>query len=515
VSWLPEVEEIHRRASLAKRMGGTERVDRQHAQGRLTVRERIAEMVDPGSFVEVGELAGSGVYVDGILEDFTPAPYVGGMATVDGRVVAIGGEDFTVKGGSAQGPGGTKSQWHRKLALHYKIPVIDFIDGVGANIQAMETQRRAYLVNGNVWAAQIDIMKYVPVMAGLMGSIAGGPAAMAVMNHFNCMPKTADLYAAGPPVIRRAIGRDISKQELGGTKVHVYQSGVADNEAEDEHDCIRQLKRFFSYMPRNVWELPPYVQPDDKPDRKEEELLSIIPRQRNRAYDMKRLIQLVMDRDSWFEIKPHYGRCIITGLARLNGHVVAVLANNPLVQGGALDAKGSEKMARFLEFADCFHIPVVNFVDVPGFMVGPQAELDGTLRYGMRALWVAHQVTVPVNVVCVRRLYGMAGVATGTPLGLRLCWPSGEWGSLPIEGGVDAAYRREIENAPDPDAKREEIEERIRALRSVFTTAEAFGMEHLIDPRDTRQMLIKYLEAVIPIVKNELGPKMKVVGVRP
>jgi acetyl-CoA carboxylase carboxyltransferase component len=230
---------------------------------------------------------------------------------------------------------------------------------------------------------------------------------------------------------------------------------------------------------------------------------------------MKRLNQLVMDRDSFFEIKPFYGRCIITGLARLNGHVVAVVANNPLVQGGALDAKGSEKMARFMEFADCFHIPVVNFVDVPGFMVGPQAELDGTLRYGMRALWVAHQVTVPVTAVCVRRLYGMAGVATGSPLGLRLCWPSGEWGSLPIEGGVDAAYRREIENAPDPDAKRQEIEERIRALRSVFTTAEAFGMEHLIDPRETRQYLIRYLEAVLPTLKNELGPKMKIVGVRP
>jgi acetyl-CoA carboxylase carboxyltransferase component len=230
---------------------------------------------------------------------------------------------------------------------------------------------------------------------------------------------------------------------------------------------------------------------------------------------MKKLIRLVVDQESFFEIKPFYGRSIITGLARMNGHVVAIVANNPVVQGGALDAKGSEKMARFMELADCFHIPVINFVDVPGFMVGPQAEREGTLRYGMRALWVAHQVTVPVFPVCVRRLYGMAGVATASSLGLRICWPSGEWGSLPIEGGIDAAFRREIESAPDPDARRKELEEKFRALRSVYTTAEAFGMEHLIDPRETRPLLIKYIEAAVPSLEAERGPKTKIVGVRP
>jgi len=519
--WGPEVEEIARRRKLSLQLGGKERVDRQHSMGRLTIRERIDGLVDPGSFFEFGQLAGGAEYEHGQLKQFTPDAYVGGLARIDGRAVVVAGEDFTIRGGAVSKVGTglmarSKRDFTLAMAKEYRIPLVQLFDGVGANVQSVEDMGRSYLPNGRDWSPDLELLGLVPVVGALMGSMAGGVAAFAGLTHWSCMVKGSELFAAGPPVVKRAIGLDISKQELGGTHVHVHESGVADNEAEDEHDCLAQVRRFLSYMPANVWELPPYRQPDDEPDRREEALLSIVPRARRRPYDMKRLIQLVVDLGSFFELKPFYGRCIITGLARMNGHVVGVVANNPLVQGGALDVPGSEKMTHFVELCDYFRIPLLNFADVPGFMIGPQAERQGILRYGLRALWVAHQVTVPIVTVQVRRCYGMAGVATSTParLGLRLGWPSGEWGSLPIEGGVEAAYKRVIAEASDSEAMREEIEDRLRLMRSVFPIAEAFGVEDLIDPRDTRPVIVRYLETAIPRIAHDLGPKPRY-GVRP
>jgi acetyl-CoA carboxylase carboxyltransferase component len=231
---------------------------------------------------------------------------------------------------------------------------------------------------------------------------------------------------------------------------------------------------------------------------------------------MRHLVSLVVDEGSFFEVKPYFGKCVITALARLNGHVVGVVANDPMFQAGAVDAAGADKTTHFMELCDTFRIPLIHFVDVPGFMIGPQAESTGTLRAGMRTLWLAHQITVPSIAVHVRRCYGMAGVATSTPanLGLRLGWPSGEWGSLPIEGGVETAYRRLIAEAPDPERARIEIETRLKLMKSVFPVAEALGVEDLIDPRDTRPLLIRYLEAAIPRLAHDLGPKPRY-GVRP
>ncbi len=231
---------------------------------------------------------------------------------------------------------------------------------------------------------------------------------------------------------------------------------------------------------------------------------------------MHRLIELIVDIGSYFEVKAGYARNVVTALARMNGHSIGVVANDPNVLAGAIDAPAAEKMSHFLELCDTFHVPVLHLVDVPGFVVGPDAEAAGTLRYGMRAMWVAHQMTVPVVTIHVRRCYGMAGTLTSTPahLGLRLGWPSGEWGSLPLEGGVDAAYRRLIEQSDDPDRMRNEIEERLRLMKSVFPIAEALGVEDLIDPRDTRPLVIRYLEAAISRSMHELGPKPRF-GVRP
>jgi methylmalonyl-CoA decarboxylase subunit alpha len=517
MSWHEEVDGIRARRDIAQGMGGPERIARQHRAGRLTIRERIDGLVDKGSFTEFGQIAGIGTYDQGTLTSFVPDPYVAGLATVNGRDTVVAGEDFTVRGGSGSGPGQrNKRDLAFAMAREYRVPLVQFLDGAGASIASIESLGRSYLPNGKDWSDPLKLLGEVPMIGGIMGAVAGGIAAYALLTHWTCMVRGAELFAAGPAIVKRALGVEVTKQDLGGTGVHVRASGVADNEAADEEDCITQIARFLSYLPQNVWELPPYAEPADHPDRREDELLTIIPHQSRRGYNMRRLVELVVDEGSVFEVKPYFGRCVITALARMNGHVVGVVANDPMFQAGAVDAAGADKTTHFIELCDTFRIPLIHFVDVPGFMIGPRAEAAGTLRAGMRTLWLAHQITVPSIAVHVRRCYGMAGVATSTParLGLRLGWPSGEWGSLPVEGGVETAYRRLIAAAPDPDQARIEIEARLVQMKSVFPVAEALGVEDLIDPRDTRPLLIRYLEAAIPRLAHDLGPKPRY-GVRP
>jgi acetyl-CoA carboxylase carboxyltransferase component len=325
----------------------------------------------------------------------------------------------------------------------------------------------------------------------------------------------SQLFVAGPPVVERGVGEKVTKEELGGSSIHARGSGAVDNEVESEDEAFAQIRRFLSYLPSNVWRLPPRVETRDDPRRREEELISIIPRDRRRAYDVRRILALVLDRDSFFEIGGLYGRPLVTGLARLNGYAVGVLAGDPMNGGGALDAAGSEKMTRFVDLCDTFHLPVVNFVDQPGFLIGTRAERAGTARYGARAMAAVYQATVPWVSIILRRVFGVAGAAHGNAqaLNLRYAWPSGDWGSLPIEGGVQAAYKRDIESSPDPDARRKEIEEMLNELRSPFRTAEAFGIEEIIDPRDTRTLLCDWVELAYELLPAELGVKRR--GMRP
>jgi acetyl-CoA carboxylase carboxyltransferase component len=491
--------------------GGTERVQRQHDAGRLTIRERIDALLDPGSFVEMGALAGEG---EG--EKFLPAGYVGGLGQIDGWDIVVGGEDFTVRGGSER-DGRTKDRMILEIANEFKVPTVLLHDGAGGNIE--NTLRRGYM-QIPTWSndgLEVELLATVPVVAGVMGSVAGGPATRAMLSHWSVMPKkSAQLFIAGPPVVKRAIGLDVTKDQLGSSEMQVHTSGAVDNEGEDEYDCFRQMREFLSYMPRNVWELPPHREANDRPDRKEEALLSIVPKNRRQPYDMKHLIKMVVDDGIMFEIRPHHGRCLITTLARLNGHVVGIMANNPMVNGGALDGPGADKQVHFMELCDQFRIPIVYFVDCPGFLVGPDAERSGALRRGMRAFWTTFSITVPLIQIIVRRCYGVGSVTSSRTdhLKLRIAWPSGEFGGIPIEGGVDAAFRRIIESAPDPVAKRVEIEERIGRLRSPLLAAEAFGVENIIDPRETRPLVIRLLEMAQTKRGYSLGIKSRP-GVRP
>ena len=511
MSWTPEVEEISVRRARADAMGGPEKVERHRSAGKLNIRERIDALVDPGSFLELGKTAGS--YADDTDDSFVPDPYVCGLATIDGRQVVVGGEDFTIKGGTE---GSKKPSLVERVAAEYQIPLVLLHDGAGFNIGTLLNNRGVSMPTGSEWTTIVNLLGEVPVVAAILGSVAGGPAGRAMLSHWSCMVKdTSQLFAGGPPVVKRAIGLDIHKQDLGGSHIHAHLSGAVDNEAEDELDCLRQVKAFLSYLPTNVWQLPPYRVPTDPPDRRDEELLSIIPRNRKRGYDMRRLVRHVVDDGELFEIAPGWAGSLITGLARLNGHAVGVLANNPQVRAGAVTTDAADKQVHFMELCDQFHIPMVYFVDVPGLMVGPEAETSGVIRRGMRALWMLNQLRVPLLNVNVRRCYGFGGTVTRhTGHTISLAWPSAEFGGIPVEAGIDAAFRRIIEEDPDPEGKRKEIEDRLQRLISPFPAAEQLGVEDIIDPRDTRPLLIRALEASLPGRDRHVGPHAKI-GVRP
>ena len=520
MGWERAAEEIAERRRWAEELGGRDAVERHRAQGRLTVRERIAALADRGSFHEVGKLTGRGEYQDGRVAKVTPAPYVMGLAEIDGRPVAIGGEDFTVRGGSSWGGDrrkGGQGGFVEDLAWEYRIPLVNLIDGSGGTVTSAKRRGHTTFPGVDGFERSVELLGRVPVVAAVMGTAAGGPAGRAILSHWSVMVRgTAQVFAAGPPVVERSLGQKIDKEALGGADVAVDQAGTIDNAADTEESCFAMIRRFLSYMPQNVWELPPQVKSDDPVDRCDDALLSIVPEDRRKPYDMRRLVRMVADRDTVFEIQPGFGKAVITCLARLNGKVVGIIANNPSVYGGAMDVRAARKQTHFAELCDTFHIPLIFLVDVPGFMVGLQAEQAATLREGMRAVYVGAQLTVPVITVVIRKCYGMAGMATCNKngLNLKLAWPSAEWGSLPIEGGVAAAYRREIAAAADPRQREKEIEAELREYASPFRTAEAFGVEDIIDPRETRPVLCRFIDAAQGRLRTELGPKFRS-GVRP
>jgi acetyl-CoA carboxylase carboxyltransferase component len=515
-----ELAELAARRAEAGKLGGVAAVAKHHEQGRLTIRERIAGVVDPGSFQEVGKLTGQGHYENGALTGVTPAPYVMGLASIAGRPVAVGGEDFTVRGGtswSGDRKKGGQGGFVEDLAHQYRIPLVNLIDGSGGSVTSIQRRGHAVFPGVHGFERSVELMGEVPVVCAVLGTAAGGPAGRAILSHWSVMVKgTSQVFAAGPPVVERSLGMKISKEALGGPGIAVDVAGTIDNVAADEAQCFEMIRRYLSYMPQNVWELPPALDTGDPVDRCEDELLGIVPENRRHPYNMRTLIRLVVDRGSVFEIQPTFGKALITCLARMNGKVVGVIANNPMIYGGAMDVRAARKQTHFVELCDSFHIPLIFLVDVPGFMVGKDAEAAATLREGMRSVYVGLQATVPMYTVVIRKCYGMAGMGTTDKNGLdlKIAWPTAEWGSLPVEGGVAAAFRRDIEAAADPKARETELEAELRALASPYRTAEAFGVEEIIDPRETRPYLCRFIDAAQGRLQTTVGRKPRY-GVRP
>jgi acetyl-CoA carboxylase carboxyltransferase component len=508
MSWEREVGEIARRRRMAQQMGGAESVARHHQAGKLTVRERIDNLLDPESFREIGALTGSARYDSGgNLTAFTPANIVMGTGRIGHRRVVVCGEDFTIRGGSSEATLAEKWIWAERLAYEMQMPLVRLVDMAGGSVRLLEKAGATKLPGYAAWSSA-DMLATVPVVAAALGSVAGLGALRVVHSHFSVMVReTSQLFAAGPPVVGPATGEKVDKEELGGYRVHARGSGVVDNEAQDEQDALHQIRRFLSYMPQNAFQVAPRGAGGDPPGRREQELLTIVPRNKRKAYSVRKLLGLIFDKDSLFEMGRYQGRSQVTMLGRINGFAVGILANDPMFFGGGMDAGAAEKMIRFVDLCDSFHLPVVNFVDQPGVVVGTAAEKAGTIRKATRALMAIAQSQTPWVAIIVRRAFGVGGSAFGRhhDLSLRYAWPSGYWGSIPIEGGVEAAYRREIESAPDPEARRQELHAYYQQLVSPFRTAERFGVHDIIDPRETRPLLCEWVEQVYELVPGQLG----------
>lgn len=507
MTWQPELDELAKRTAMAHQMGGADKVKRQHDAGRLTVRERITKLLDDGSFREVGALSGIGEYdADGQIAQVTPANCVFGRGRIDGRPVVVVGDDFTVRGGSADASIAAKPLMAEDMASDLRLPILRIIEGSGGggSVKTIETKGASNLPGGigessRGFYKMTANLAEVPVVGLGLGSVAGLGAARLASSHFSVMTRNSAMFVAGPPLVAR-LGQALSKQELGGADIQT-KSGAIDNMVETEEEAFEQARRFLSYLPPSVHGVPPVLPSADDPERADEFLMKAVPRNRRSVYKMRPIIDAVVDHGSFFEMGAHFGRSIIAGLARIDGHPVMMLASDPYHYGGAWSADTCQKVIRFVDLAETFHLPVVYLMDCPGFMIGLEAERSATIRLGVRAMAAMSQTTVPWCTVIVRNAFGVAGAAHKpfNRLALRYAWLSAYWGSLPLEGGIEAAYRADIEAAADPKAELLKIEARLNALRSPFRSAEKFWVEEIIDPRQTRRLLVDFAHLAEPL----------------
>ena len=516
MSWKSEIDELHQRAALADEMGGEEEVARQHEFNKLTIRERIDAIIDPGSFHEIGKLAGVGQYNDeGELTGFTPSNFVFGTAEIESRPVIVSGDDFTVRGGSADASIGGKRNQAEGLAQDLRLPHVRLVDGMGGggSVKTIQTAGRTYIPMVRGWETVVGHLAIAPSVSLALGSVAGIGAARVATSHYSVIVKdSAQMMIAGPALVDWARLGNVSKEELGASRIHT-RNGAIDDEVDSEQEAFERAAQFLSYLPSSVDELPPRTECSDAVDRRDEELLSTVPKEARKVYKMRPIIESVVDRNSFFEIGRKWGRTIICGMARLDGVAVAVFAEDPYVYGGAWTADGCRKLIRLLDLASTFHLPLVHLVDCPGFLIGKQAEEDSTIRFGSQALATLGQATVPFCSVIIRKAFGVAGAANHKPGAnhFRFSWPSGDWGSLPIEGGAEVAYKAELAEAEDYGAHLAKIKARLNRVRSPFRSAEFFEIEEIIDPRDTRPVLCRWVN----LAYKALRPGPTAFGYRP
>ncbi len=515
--WSPELEELRIRGSLADELGGAEAVAFQKSRGKQTARERIDALLDPESFRELGKLAGKGKYDEnGNFVSFTPSNSVIGTGRIQGKKVIVSSDDFTIRGGSSESTVADKWLYAERMAHEMTLPLIRLVDTAGGSVKLLEQQQATKIPGYSTWPST-SLLSRVPVVGVALGACAGLGALKVCMSHFSVMVKEiSQVFAGGPPVVKQALNQDVTKEDLGGWQIHAKKSGIVHNVADNEQDALEQVRQFLSYMPRNVWEAPERIETDDDPDRAEESLNEIIPRDRRKIYNPRTILEKVFDRGSLFEISRYFGGSLITCLARLNGYAVGVMINDPMVMGGALTDQAARKLERFVDLCDTFHLPVINFVDQPGLMTGIEAEKAGTMAFALKAISAIEQAQVPWCSIMIRRAFGVGGGAHGPQFGHngqslnhRFAWPSARWGSIPIEGGVAAAYKREIAEAEDPAKRREEIESYYHKLSSPFRTAEKFGVVDIIEPAQTRSVLCDWIEDAYELAKRQTGIKYR------
>ena len=499
MSWESEIDELRQREAFADELGGADKIERQHHFGKLTIRERIAAIADSDSFHEIGKTAGVATYdEDGNLISLTPSNFLFGLARVDDRPILLSGDDFTVRGGSADATIPEKRNTAEGMALELRLPHLRLVDGMGGggSVKTIETAGRTYIPQLKGWETVVNHLAVAPSVSLALGSVAGIGAARVATSHYSLIVReSAQMMIAGPALVEQAQLGDHGKEELGHANIHTA-NGAIDDAVDSETEAFERAKAFLSYLPSNVDELAPRTISQDPVDRRDEDLLSLVPREARRVYQMRTIIDSVFDSGSFFEIGSAWGKSIITGFARLDGFPVAVFSEDPYQYGGAWTADGCRKLIRLLDTASTFHLPVVHLEDCPGFLIGKESEESATIRYGSQALAALGQLTTPFACVVIRKAFGVAGAANNKPgyHSLRYAWPSGDWGSLPIEGGIEVAYKQDLADAEDPEGLLNEIRERLNRVRSPHRAAEFFEIEEIIDPRDTRPLLCEWID---------------------
>jgi acetyl-CoA carboxylase carboxyltransferase component len=491
------VEDLRERRERAKLGGGEEKIAQQHERDKLTARERLALLIDDGTFTEIG-IHGRPHFSQRAMEG-REAPADGvvtGYGKVDGRLVAVAAYDFTVMAGSMGMTGEMKVARLRELALGKRIPMIWLLDSAGARIQ--EAAGSLFAGSGHLFREEVVMSGVVPQIAALMGPCAAGTAYIPGLADFVPMVKgRGSMALAGPHLTKAVTGEDVTQEELGGSRIHTRVSGVADLEVESDEACIRAIKDYLAYFPQNCEEPPPRREPSDPVERMDEDLLDILPDSPRRPYDMYELIRSIVDDGEWFDLKPRWARTIITCLARMGGRPLGIVANQPKHLGGILENDSSDKAARFINLCDAYGIPLLFLMDVPGFMVGTKVEQAGIIRHGAKMLYAVSRATVPKVTVVIRKAYGagyyvMCGKAYEPDL--IVAWPSAEISVMGPEGAVNIIFRKQIEAAEEPDAARAEMIEGIRRTIDPYVAAGNALIDDIIDPRETRPTVIRALE---------------------
>ena len=493
----PLAEDLRARREQIKQGGGERKIAAQHAQEKLTARERLALLIDAGTFVELG-IHGRPHFSQRAM-DGKPAPADGvitGYGKVDGRFVAVAAYDFTVMAGSMGMTGELKVSRLRELALTKRIPLIWLLDSAGARIQ--EAVGSLFAGTGHLFREQVVMSGVVPQIAALMGPCAAGTAYIPGLADFVPMVKgRGSMALAGPHLVRAAVGEDVTQEDLGGSRVHCRKSGVGDLEVADDPECIERIKQYLGYFPQHCEQLPPLKPTSDPVDRADEGLLDILPESGRQPYDMYEVIRRIVDDGVYFDMKPQWAKTIITCFARFGGRPAGIVANQPKQLGGILDNNSADKAARFVNLCNAFGIPLVFLMDVPGFMVGTKVEAEGIIRHGAKMLYAVANATVPKITVITRKAYG-AGyyVMNGRAYepDLIVAWPSAEISVMGAEGVVEIAFRKQVDEAEDPEAKKAELIEGFRKIFDVYIAAGNDLIDDVIDPRETRETICRGLE---------------------
>ena len=496
----PLADDLRARRAQLMLGGGEAKVAAQHAAEKLTARERLALLIDDGTFVELGihgrphfsqrAMDGRDAPADGVIT---------GYGKVDGRLCAVVAYDFTVMAGSMGMTGELKVSRLRELALSKRIPFVWLLDSAGARIQ--EAVGSLFAGTGHLFREEVVSSGVIPQVAALMGPCAAGTAYIPGLADFVPMVRgRGSMALAGPHLVRAAVGEDVSQEELGGSRVHCRTSGVGDLEVADDPECIEAIKRYLSFFPQHCEEAPPVrVGGSDRDpiDRADEALLDVLPESNRKPYDMYEVIRRIVDDGEWFDLKPQFAKTIITCLTRFGGRPAGIVANQPKQLGGILDNDSADKAARFINLCNAYGIPLVYLMDVPGFMVGSKVEQQGIIRHGAKMLYATANATVPKITVVLRKAYGagyyvMCGRAYEPDL--IVAWPSAEISVMGAEGAVEIIFRKQVQEADDPEAKRRELIEELRAVIDVYVAAGNDMIDDVIDPRETRATICRALE---------------------